>query len=69
MTALPTDEAARDPHTAGRALPGVELRIAAPDEAGIGEVEVRSAALFDGYLGDEAATSCRDDGRRLAADR
>ena len=45
------------PSSAGRALPGVELRIVAPDAAGIGEIEVRSAALFDGYLGDEAATA------------
>ncbi len=64
VTALPTDEAARHPSSAGRALPGVELRIAVPDDAGIGEIEVRSAALFDGYLGDEAATAAAvtDDG-------
>jgi O-succinylbenzoic acid--CoA ligase len=56
VTALATDEAANHPHSAGRALPGVEVRIAAADGTGIGEIEVRSSALFDGYLGDQAAT-------------
>ena len=57
VTALATDEAASHPDSAGRALPGVAVRIAAPDVTGIGEVEVRSAALFSGYLGDQAATA------------
>lgn len=38
--------------SAGRALPGVELRIA-PD----GEILVRGAMVFSGYLDDEAATA------------
>lgn len=38
--------------TAGRALPGVELRIA-PD----GEILVRGEMVFRGYLGDESATA------------
>src|SRR4029079_15614611 len=45
-TGRATDDAASHPHSAGRALPGVEVRIATPDVAGIGEIEVRSAALF-----------------------
>jgi len=57
VTALSTDEVASHPGSAGRALPGVALRIVAPDVDGIGEIEVRSSALFDGYLGDPAATS------------
>ena len=44
VTALPTDEAGRHPGSAGRALPGVELRIADADDAGVGEIQVRSPA-------------------------
>ena len=85
VTALPTAEAASHPDSAGRALPGVELRIAGPDDDGIGEIEVRSAALFDGYLDDPDATAAAmtddgwlrtgdlgrldDDGRLTVADR
>jgi len=41
----------------GRPLPGVDVRIVDPDEAGDGEIVVRSPSLFDGYLDDEAATA------------
>ena len=57
VTALATDEAASHPETAGRALPGVELRIEAPDAAGAGEILVRSPATFSGYLGDPTSPS------------
>jgi len=57
VTALPAAEAAAHPESAGRPLPGVELRIGAPDRAGIGGIEVRSPALFSGYLGDAEATA------------
>ena len=57
VTALPTDEAPTHPESAGRALPGVELRIEAPDEAGVGEILVRTPARFSGYLGDPDATA------------
>jgi len=57
VTALPTSEAASHPGSAGRALPGVALRIAEPDGAGVGEILVRSPALFTGYLDDPAATA------------
>ena len=57
MTALPTVEAAGFPGSAGRALPGIELRVADADDAGVGEIQVRSRALFDGYLDDPAATA------------
>jgi O-succinylbenzoic acid--CoA ligase len=57
VTALATVEAARYPASAGRALPGVELRIADPDATAVGEIEVRSPALFDGYLDDPVAAA------------
>ncbi|MFL5673533.1 MAG: alpha/beta fold hydrolase [Chloroflexota bacterium] len=57
VTALPTDDARRHPASAGRPLPGVELRISAPDGEGVGDIEVRSKALFDGYLDDPRATA------------
>ncbi|MFQ6017207.1 MAG: AMP-binding protein [Kiloniellaceae bacterium] len=43
--------------TVGRPLPGVELRIDAPDDHGRGEVLVRAAGVFSGYLGDAAASA------------
>jgi len=42
--------------SAGRAVPGVELRIVRPDESGNGEIEARGASLFKGYLDDAEAT-------------
>jgi O-succinylbenzoic acid--CoA ligase len=64
VSALPTAEAASHPGSAGRALPGVEIRIADADAAEVGEIQVRSAALFDGYLDEPAATAASrtDDG-------
>lgn len=56
VTALPTAEAAHHPGSAGRPLPGVEVRIAEPDEDGVGEILVASPARFSGYLGDPDAT-------------
>ena len=40
----------------GRPLPGVEIRIDAPDAAGIGEVVARGPNVMLGYYNDEAAT-------------
>ncbi|MCG7625786.1 AMP-binding protein [Epibacterium sp. Ofav1-8] len=37
------------PESVGRAYPGVELRIADADAAGVGEIWMRSPYLFDGY--------------------
>ena len=54
VVALSTDEASAQPTAAGRALPGVALRIrlddrsAAPDE--VGEIEVRGGMVCSGYL-------------------
>ena len=57
VTALPTEEAAEHPDSAGRALPGVEVRIAEPDEAGVGVIQVLTPARFTGYLGDPMGTA------------
>ncbi len=57
VTALPTDEAAATPGSAGRPLPGVAVRISEPGADGVGEIEVRTAAVFSGYLGREAETA------------
>jgi long-chain acyl-CoA synthetase len=51
----------RQRRSVGRALPGVELRIEAPDGSQlgpgeVGEVCLRGGNLMDGYLDDEAAT-------------
>jgi o-succinylbenzoate---CoA ligase len=64
VTALPTADAASHPASAGRALPGVELRIADADDTAVGEIQVRSAATFDGYLDEPAvsAAALTDDG-------
>jgi long-chain acyl-CoA synthetase len=40
----------------GRPLPGVEVRIAEPDSAGVGEVIARGPNVMLGYYSDEAAT-------------
>ena len=51
------DDIERVCHTLGRAIPGVEFRVAAPNEGGIGELEVSTPAVMVGYLGDDAATA------------
>jgi long-chain acyl-CoA synthetase len=43
--------------TVGRALPGMEVRIANPDEEGIGEVAVRSKTVMSHYLDDPELTA------------
>jgi long-chain acyl-CoA synthetase len=40
----------------GRALPGIELRIATPDKDGIGEVLAKGPNVMVGYFGDREAT-------------
>jgi O-succinylbenzoic acid--CoA ligase len=64
VTALPAPEAAAQPGSAGRPLPGVALRIAAAGQDGLGEIEVRTPAAFGGYLGRPAETAAAftDDG-------
>lgn len=57
VTALPTAEAQVHPESAGRPLPGVQIRIADPDDDGAGEILVHSPARFTRYLDDPAGTS------------
>jgi len=57
VTALPSDEAAGAPGSAGRPLPGVAVRIAEPGADGVGEIQVATPAAFAGYLGREQATA------------
>lgn len=52
VTALASAEALAAPGTAGRPLPGIEVRIADPDETGVGEIVVDGPASFSGYLGE-----------------
>jgi long-chain acyl-CoA synthetase len=42
--------------TVGKSLPGVEIRIAEPDAAGVGEVIARGPNVMVGYYGNEEAT-------------
>jgi acyl-CoA synthetase (AMP-forming)/AMP-acid ligase II len=51
----------RFPGTVGRPYPASELRIANPDDAGLGEILVRSATVMLGYLG-EAPGAVDEDG-------
>lgn len=65
VTALPTDEAGDAPWSAGRPLPGVELRACDPSDPEsvpltpgvIGELRIRGQMVFAGYLGDAEATA------------
>src|SRR5439155_23868921 len=41
---------ARRPGSVGRPLADGEVRIAQPDEEGIGEIELRGSSITDGYL-------------------
>ncbi len=57
VTALSTGEAAAHPDSAGRPLPGVEIRIEQADGDGVGEIVVRTPARFTAYLGDPGGTA------------
>ena len=41
----------------GKALPGIEIRIAEPDASGVGEVVARGPNIMAGYYGNEGATA------------
>jgi long-chain acyl-CoA synthetase len=41
----------------GKAVPGVEIKIASPDKEGVGEVLARGASVMAGYEGDAESTS------------
>ena len=55
LTVAPIDNK-RQPGTVGRALPGIELKIAEADENGIGEVLARGPNVMAGYFEDRDAT-------------
>jgi O-succinylbenzoic acid--CoA ligase len=67
IAAADPDRARAHPEQAGRALPGVELRIRGAGSAmgttdaadGVGELEVRGPMTFAGYLDDPAGTAAR----------
>lgn len=43
--------------SAGKALPGVELRLVEPDDSGVGEIAIGGGCLMQGYLDDPEATA------------
>ena len=43
--------------SAGKPLPGVEIKLVNPDESGIGEIAIAGPCLMKGYLNDPAATA------------
>jgi long-chain acyl-CoA synthetase len=51
LTAGVGDAFADRPHSVGRPLPVVELRIAEPDASGVGEILARSPTVMSGYWG------------------
>ncbi len=51
-TALATVDVPKHPGSAGSPLPGVRVTVREPDEGGVGEILVETAARFSGYLGD-----------------
>jgi len=57
VTALEPADADRQPGSAGRPLPGVELRIDAGKIGEVGEIEVRGGMVFAGYDGQAEATA------------
>ncbi|HZA13242.1 MAG TPA: 1-acyl-sn-glycerol-3-phosphate acyltransferase, partial [Myxococcaceae bacterium] len=46
----------RTPGTVGKPLAGIELKIASPDESGVGEVIARGPNVMAGYFGDRDST-------------
>ncbi len=61
VTALATADAAARPGSAGRPLPGVQVRIAHPAADGTGEIQVCTPAAFSSYLGRPEATAAAFD--------
>ena len=55
VTLNPTDHYKES--SVGKVIPEVEVRIAEPDEQGIGEILVRGSVVMQGYYNNEAATS------------
>jgi O-succinylbenzoic acid--CoA ligase len=57
VSALATGEVPAHPGSAGRPLPGVQVRIADSAADGTGEIQVHTPAAFSGYLGRPEATA------------
>jgi O-succinylbenzoic acid--CoA ligase len=57
VSALATADVGAHPGSAGRPLPGVQVRIADPAADGTGELQVRTPAAFFDYLGRPEATA------------
>ena len=57
LTVADARDMSRHPGTVGRPYPVVEIRIADPGEAGVGEVLARSPTVMNGYAGVEAAVN------------
>lgn len=60
-TLVPRDASHQERRTAGRALPGIEIRIAGEDGAAVpagseGRIELRGPTVMHGYLGDPEAS-------------
>jgi len=52
-TCVPESTADQLTNTAGKPTPNIQLRIVEPDDSGAGELVMRGAAVFVGYLGQE----------------
>ena len=62
LTVADARDLSRHPGTVGRPYPVVEIRIADPDEDGVGEVLARSPTVMNGYAGvDEAVNAATVD--------
>jgi O-succinylbenzoic acid--CoA ligase len=61
VTALATAGAAERPGSAGRPLPGAEIRITRPGVDGVGDIEVRGPSIFAGYVGRPEETAAAFD--------
>jgi acyl-CoA synthetase (AMP-forming)/AMP-acid ligase II len=57
LTVADARDLSRHPGTVGRPYPVVEIRIADPDDDGVGEVLARSPTVMNGYVGVDAAVN------------
>lgn len=57
LTVADANDLSRHPGSVGRPYPVVEIRIADPDDTGVGEVLARSPTVMNGYLGVDPAVN------------